>query len=241
MDNEEAKEIADGIEEQKVEHHVIDKIKRGETKMRSRSYFVTQTVLMAVSVVVILGAVFFLVSFMVYALETNGGFFAIHFGFSGVETFFGSLPWTLLLLSIALLLILVLLLKRYEFVYHQPILYLLAILFIVVCLAGFLIAASSLHSIIYRDAEGGRGSMVGGIYQFETTPAGNIYRGQAVVIAEGGFILANAIGQTSTVIMSPQASSELQDITIGEYVIIFGHRIATGTIEAFGVEAATQY
>jgi hypothetical protein len=225
----------------RMEHNVFDNIKSGKTKMRPRWYFAVRTALVAIAVMMLFLLLFFIASFTIFVLQVNGGFFAIHFGFSGFETFIGSLPWSLLLLSIALILILVILLRRYPFIYHQPFLYTLLALIVVISLATFILMASSFHAGIFRYASRNQLPLINGVYQFETTSINNVYRGQIISLIPNGFVLENAIGHTSTVVMAPSASSEVDSLQMGDYVIIFGQHVATDTLEASGVERAAAY
>jgi hypothetical protein len=151
------------------------------------------------------------------------------------------LPWSLLLLSLALVLILWILLRRYAVVYHQPFLYALLILIVIISLACFFVSASAIHGGIFRYASRNRIPVISGVYEFETAPMSGVYRGEVVVLASSSFILGNPFGQTSTVLVMPQASSELAELNPGNYVIIFGHGVATATIEADGLEEVIDY
>jgi hypothetical protein len=127
-------------------------------------------------------------------------------------------------------------------VYHQPLLYILFVLIVVVSLLCVFISAGSIHGGIYRYVSRNPIPMVSGVYEFETAPAGGVYRGQVVTLSTSSFILANDLGQTSTVfVMSAVASSELGEINPGDYVIVFGYGVATATIQASGVEKIVDY
>ena len=83
--------------------------------------------------------------------------------------------------------------------------------------------------------------MVTGVYEFETAPMSGVYRGQIIELATSSFILENAFGQTSTVIVVPAAWPELGEVAPADYVILFGHGIATATIQAYGLEPIVDY
>lgn len=209
--------------------------------MRPRGYFVARRVFVVIAAVLVFLFIFFITTFIIFALQLNGGFYATGFGPSGWAIFFSSLPWTLLLLSIALILVLWILLRRYAIVYHQPFLYTLLMLIVVISLAYFFLSASALHDDIFRYVSRYPVPVVTGVYEFETAPMSGVYRGQVVVLATSSFILANAIGQTSTVFMLPGTAGELVNIDPGDYVLIFGHGVATATIDAAGVETIMDY
>jgi hypothetical protein len=220
---------------------VIDTIKSREVKMHSRGYFLARAILTIIAAALVFLFIFFVTTFIIFALQLNGGFYATGFGPSGWLIFLSALPWSLLLLSIALVLLLWILLRRYAVIYHQPFLYVLLMLVVVLSLAYFFLSASSLHGGIFRYVSRYPVPVVTGVYEFETTPMSGIYRGQVVALATSSFILANGLGQTSTVLLSPAASSELEGLEPGNYVIIFGHGVATATIDAAGVETIVDY
>jgi hypothetical protein len=220
---------------------VIDAIRTGKAKMHSRSYFILMGVLTLICAILLFSIIFFVLTFIIFALQENGGLFAVGFGPSGWLIFLGSLPWSLLLLSIALILILWILLRRYSVVYHQPFLYTLLMLIVVISIAGFFLSAGAIHGSIDRYVLRNQIPVVTNVYEFETSPMNGIYRGQAVMIATSSLILADTIGQTSTVLLIPVAAAELARIRPGDYVIVFGRPVATATIQASGVEAITYY
>jgi hypothetical protein len=221
--------------------HVIERIKSGKAKMRPRSYFIVQAVLVIIAAVLLFVLILFFITFMVFALEQNGGFFAIGFGLTGWGAFFRSLPWTVLLLSLALILILWILLRRYAIVYQQPFLYTLLILVAALSLAGFFLSAVSLHGGILQYASENQIPFVSGVYEYETAPTRGIYRGEVLLLIANGFVLEGALGHTSTVFMAPGAGSELASIGPGEYVLIFGNIVASSTIEASGLEKIVDF
>jgi hypothetical protein len=220
---------------------VIGAIKDREIKMHPRGYFTFRTTLTLIGAVMLFFVILFVTSFMMFALDQNGGLYAIHFGPSGWIIFFSSLPWSLLLLSIVLIFILWILLRRYSLVYRQPFLYALLSLVIVISLASFFLPADLIQGGIFHYISRNPIPGVTNIYQFETAPGSGVYRGQVIIIATSSFILGNSFGQTSTVFMVSGDSSELTEVMPGDYVIILGHNMATGTIEASGVERIVSY
>jgi len=220
---------------------VINLIKNAGTKMRPRRYFVARAMFVILGAVLLFCLILFFVTFIIFALQENGGLFATNFGPVEWGVFLESLPWSLLLLSLALILIMWILLRRYAIVYHQPFLYTLLILVIVISLACFFLSASSIHGGIFRYASRNQFPMVEGVYEFETTPMNGMYRGQVTLLATSSFIIKNPFGQTSTVFLIPAASSELGQIDPGDYVIVFGRNVATATIDAAGVETIEDY
>lgn len=223
---------------------ILDTIKSGEAKMHSRAYFFAQAVFVVLGAIALFLVILFVATFIIFALQENGGLFATNFGFVGWESFFASLPWTMLLLSLALVLILWLLIRRYSVVYHQPFLYILFIVIIVVSLSCLFISAGFIHGGIYRYALRNPIPLISGVYEFETAPPPDVYRGKIMTLSTSSFVLANDFGQTSTVLIAPSGTisdAELNGLTPGNYVIVFGHGVATATIQASGIETIVDY
>lgn len=220
---------------------IINTIKNSEVKMRSRGYFIARAVLAIIVAIVVLFLLLFVITFILFTLRENGGFFAANFGPTGWGIFLESLPWSIFLLSIALLLVLWLLLRRYAIVYHQPFLYTLLILIVMVSIAALFLLPGSLQGGIFHYVSQNRIPMVTGVYEFETAPMNGVYRGQVAALATTSIILKSTSGQTSTVLMVPAVAAEIRAIVPGDYVIIFGRQVATATIEVSGVERMIEY
>jgi len=192
---------------------VINIIKSTGAKMHSRRYFVAKTILAIVGAICLFFILLFVVSFIIFILQENGGLFATTFGPGGWLTFFYALPWSFLLLSIALILVLWLLLRRYAIIYHQPFIYILLFLIVIVSLTLFFLSASAIHGGIMRYTSRNQIPLVSGVYEFETTPMNGMYRGQVMFLATSSFVIEN----------------------------VFGHDVATATINAAGVETIVDY
>jgi hypothetical protein len=221
------------MDEDKIEKNILDAIKTGKTKMRPRWFFVLRTVLVIVSVVMLFAILFYIASFIIFALHQDGVWFAPDYGMGGWTLLLGGLPWGLLLLSFALLILLAFILSRYPLVYHYPPFYFIPLFVIFVVLGSFLIAASSFHEGVLRYATENI-PIVGSFYQYETEDSASIHRGEIVAIGQNVFIIANASGITSTVISAPGVIF-VDGFRVGEVVAVFGDRESDGTIQAFGV------
>ena len=215
------------------DNQIIHAIKSREAKMRPRWYFITRGVLIAISLFLILILLLLAVSFIVFVLGQNGGSFATGFGLTGWIIFFRALPWSVLLLSCALILVLLLLLKRYPFIYHQPSLYVLLVLVIVIGLGTFLIEALNIHLRI----ENNDIPVLENVYQYETTPENYIYRGKVVELIPNGFVLENAIGETSTFRVASSVLLNLGLFKIGDFVMVFGESHATASVDMYGIQS----
>jgi hypothetical protein len=218
----------------KSENQIIDSIKSGDTKMRPHWYFVVRGTLIAFALLVTFFLLILAISFIVFALQQNGGLFAAGFGLLGLGVFFQALPWSIILLSLALVLVLLILLKRYSFIYHQPSLYVLLVLIVIIAVGNFLIEAANFHRRIEQNDIPG----IETVYQYETTPENYIYRGTIIQLLPQGFVIQEADGETSTILVAPGATLNLSLFKLGEFVMIFGEpTMPTATIDMYGVQS----
>jgi hypothetical protein len=225
------------METEKSSQNVIDAIKSGKAKMRPRWFFIWRTVLIIGVTAVVLLLLLYVTSFIIFALHQNGAWFGLYFGLSGWAVFLKALPWGLLLLSFALLVLLANLLKRYAFIYHQPLFYFLFAFIVLVILGSFLIAATSFQPGFTRYAAENI-PMMGSFYQFEMASPATIHRGEIVAFIGTGFIIENSLGITSTVVVAPGVG--FSSFHLGDTVLVYGSRQADGIIEAFGVEQVVE-
>ncbi len=226
--------VASTNREREEEARIMDAITRREVRMRPRWYFVLRGVLLIAAVLLLFLLLLYLVSFIIFALHENGAWFAPHFGLSGWSLLVTAVPWSLLLLAFAFIVILASLLMRYEFVYHRPLLYFLFSAILVVTVGGFLIASTSLQPglLPYEAAT----PVLGGFYRYETSYPSNVHRGTIVALAgDGTFVIADDLGATSTV--APATGVMFADpLHAGDVVLVFGASGEDGVIRAFGVE-----
>ncbi len=222
------------MDDDTIEESVIDAIKSGETRMRPRWVFVVRAILMAIFVVLLFAALLYLASFIIFALHQDDVWFAPDFGIGGWSLLFAALPWSLLLFSLVILVVLANIMNRYAFVYHRPLFEFLFVVVILVVLGSFWIAATSFHAGVFHYAEEDV-PIVGRFYEFETNPPACMHRGVVTEVASSGFMIMDGNGATSVVIAGPGVVSS-GGFRVGDTVIVFGNRNASGSIQAHGVQ-----
>ncbi|MDR3581772.1 MAG: hypothetical protein P4L67_00670 [Candidatus Pacebacteria bacterium] len=213
---------------------VVDVIKKGNMRMRPRWQFVAQGVLLVVAAALLFLLLLYVVSFIIFILDQDGAWSAAALGPRGWSLFFAALPWGMFLLSFVLLLLLANLLKRYAFIYHQPLFYFLFVFILVTTIAGFVIAATSFHPGISRFVTDNV-PVLGSYYEREATLPASVHRGEIVAFMDGGFVLGEASGATSTVVVA-DGIVFVGNFYVGDTVLVFGSRQADGTIKAFGIQ-----
>ncbi len=128
-----------------IQENVLDKIKSGQLQMHSKWYFVVQGALIIGFAFLLFVVSAFLVSFIFFILHTSDISLLPRFGKNGIIVLFFIFPWVLVLVALIITGITGYLLKRFEFVYHKPLLYLPVALIFLVTFVGFMVQISSFH------------------------------------------------------------------------------------------------
>ena len=225
-------------EKKSLREYVLGVIERGEVKMRPKWHFAFRAALYATGGIVLLLILIYLVSFIAFVLRQTGVLFEPSFGSRGWFAFFGSLPWILVLLSAAFIVILEILVRRYAFAYRRPLLYTALAIILIAIAGGTLVSQTRLHGRLFQYAREDRLPVpfAGRMYRgFGGQRFMDIHRGAILEVGEGGFVLDDVRGGTSSIAVSPMTRMPPDGpLSAGESVIIFGEREGE-IIRAFGV------
>jgi len=219
---------------------LMEAIKSGKVKMRPRRYFLLRDALAVTAIVIILLIVVYFASFIIFVLHQSGAWFVPVFGLSGWFALFYALPWVLIALSGLFVIALAFLAKRYQFGYQWPLLYsVLGAFFLIVAVSFFFVQTSFSDALF--DSPVPR-MLLGEYYPGVGLLAPNdIHRGEVIAVTPYGFVMQNLSGgETSTIIIASGTDlTFLGGLHVGDNIVIFGDRSATGTIRAVGVEKVT--
>ena len=117
-------------DQQKQQNAVLNKINSGELKMRPKFYFVLQGFLTAATAILLFMISIFLISFIFYLLRVNNA------DREDLHLFLQFFPWILIGAALLITIALSLILKKYSFAYHKPLLFLpLGIILIIIALS----------------------------------------------------------------------------------------------------------
>jgi len=209
---------------------VTEKIEKGEVKMRSKSYFVLKSVLIALGVFIILSTVLYLISFILFVVQRSGLIFLPRYGFSGIRILLSGFPWILLIIVICFVFLLEFLVKKYTIAYRKPLLYSLLIVILVISGIGFIVHQTSFHGRMYLRSQEGKIPFVRPLYnKFELSNSNKVHPGIITEVLDGGFILERHDGKILKVIVS-----EDFNIKEGLHVAVIGD-LKEGIIDAMGV------
>jgi hypothetical protein len=221
-----------------LEDKIFDAIKSGDLKMRPRWYFILRDVLGVIAIVIVLLVVVYLASFIIFVLHQSGAWFVPVFGLSGWFALFSALPWLLVLLSAIFVIVLAILVKRYQFSYQWPMLYsFLGVVFLIAA-ACFLFIESSFYNQFFSSSIAEDVPFLGMYYPgFGTLGPNDVHRGIIASTNPDGFVLEDNGGGTSTIFIATSTIVPLgPGFQQGDMIVVFGDRSTTGTIFAAGVE-----
>jgi hypothetical protein len=227
----------DQLHNESIKNEIISAINGGHIKMRPRWHFVLRGALAVVGGAIIGLLLLFLVSMIIFVLRQTGAGFAPAFGPRGWFIFFRSLPWLLIVFSLIFIALLELLARQYSFAYRRPLLYSAVGIIVLVVSGGFLVAGTSLHGHISKYVQDHHLPIGEGLYrgirqaQFE-----NIYPGIIVATTTDGLTLHGRRGDILTIIVTPETRIANEDrFMTNQPIVVFGERITSGTIRAFGI------
>ena len=221
---------------------IMEAIQAGDVHMRPKWQFVLITALGVLGASILLLSLIYTVSLIVFFLRESGAWFLPAFGARGWFDFFRSLPWFLIAMLVLLGLLLELLVKKYSFVYKNPILISVAGIMFLMIFGGFSLAQTPLHAqMAFLARHNVLPEPLTGLYKppFRLR-SDDVYHGRVTERTEDGLILSNREFSTTSVVITRRTRLPYgEDFVPGDAVVIIGDLIGTSTgaqiIEAFGI------
>jgi hypothetical protein len=223
-------------EKNNLRDRVLGAIKTGQTTMKPRWRFVTETALYALGSVLLLLTIIYIISFIIFVLHQTGVWFVPTFGFRGIWIFLFSLPWILICISILFIILLEILVRHYAFGYRRPFLYSALGIIGLVIVGGVVIAATPLHPQFLRGAREGRLPFGSGLYQqFGMQHFHDVHPGTVTELIEDGFSMKSPNDVVYTVLITPETRLPFgTNFVVSDRVLVIGEESST-TIEAEGI------
>jgi len=223
----------------------MEAIRKGRVHMRPRWHFLLLSALAIVGILILSFTLLYVSSLAVFLLRDSGAWFAPSLGARGWWVFVRSLPWILILLIVLFVVVLETLVRRYAFIYRKPLLTSVLGILALVFLGGFAIALTPLPRQMEDSARRGElppplNMMYGDPVRMP--PPGDSYHGEIAAMMPGGFVIIDQDGDgTTTVLLTPRTRLPYgADFSVGERVIVIGDAVASGTVQAFGVQEIDQ-
>lgn len=212
---------------------VMTAIATGSVKMHSRWYFMVQSAIFGVGILVMVGLVVYIVSLAVFVTDRSGVWQAPRFGWQGWLLLLRSVPWFLLIATVLLAAILEFLARRFSFIYSRPLVYSFIVIVVAVSAAGVLVAHTSFHESLARGTRGI--PLIRGWYKYyDPEHVRGAYRGRIMNVSPNGFILESRSGHTTTIMITPATRLPPRPLRSNDQVLIIGFG-ETSTISAWGI------
>ncbi len=224
------------INNQLAREEILEAIRKGRVKMRPRWHFVLRALLAALGAIILLLALLYLASFVIFVLHRTGAWFVPAFGLRGLYVFLLSMPWLLILLSLVFAAILEILVRHYAFAYRRPLLYSVLGILLVAVAGGLMVAGTPFHGRMSRYAEENRLPVAGRFYrEFGRRPFREVHSGKVASVEREGFALRDIRGEILNIVITPRTRLPYgMDFSVGDSVVVFGVR-DDGRVQAFGV------
>lgn len=148
-----------------IEEIVNDSIKSGKIIMKPKWHFVLKTILRVLSVIILFFVIIYLLNFI--GLVTHERDFNIlDLSPRGMRAFMVAVPWVIVLLSMFLLSVFYILVKKFSFVYRKPLVYgFFGIIFLIVFI-GFIVHIIDAKFRFARFGEGERVPVLGPMHKY---------------------------------------------------------------------------
>ncbi len=223
-----------------LQEKILQSIKSGELKPRSKWYFYSQSIVLA-GVLILAGLLLlFLGSLIVFSLQQNGAWYSLGFGFYGFKILFVSLPWLLILAVVVLLVLVERLLKHYKFSYRQPLLYSFVTVGLVFAVGTILVSRVHLHEELFMQAREHKLVFGSPVYRhYGMPPKGSVTRGIVFLVNDPGCKIKTLSDEELQVIITTQTKLPFNySCAPGDSIIVLGPR-SDDSIRAIGIIKTT--
>ena len=217
---------------------VLTRIHEQKTKMIPRWHFVLKAGLCLLGCILILLLVIYLLSFTFFILDENRLWFVPEFGMRGILLFLSSLPWLVIAAVLLFVVLLQVLVTKYAFAYHRPLLFSVMGIVGVVTLGSLVVRQVRFHEEM--EVYSRRNNLpFAPLYQ-KMTPYQNdhIYPGFIIEFhaPEKDFSLETRTQEVFEVHITPMTRLPAgKSFSLGDEVIVLGDRQGN-RIEAFGIK-----
>ncbi|MDB5260455.1 MAG: hypothetical protein JWN37_686 [Candidatus Nomurabacteria bacterium] len=207
-----------------ISEKVMSAIRTGGILPHSRWYFIIRNIIYAAFVLVLLLAILYLSSFILFALQASGFTLLSGSKFFGIMTILNSLPWVLLLLVIIGIVSTLLLSRSAAFTYRTPTLYVFLGIIILVIAVSAIVSSFDLHKKIYE--RGHNFKPIKSLYEgFADPEMHNGIAGEIQSIDDRNIFIITPRNESFEVIVSSSTEIMSSDgLTVNDKVFIQGVR-----------------
>lgn len=222
--------------EKSMSDRLLEHIEKGDIAMKPKWHFALRSAALIVGTVLSVLAVMYIASFIIFMLHESGAWFVPGFGLRGLGAFILSLPWLLVVLSLLFIILIEILIRKFEFGYGKPLIYSAAGLIVFIFIGAVIVSQTSLHEGLMERADRNDLPFAGSMYRtFGRPKPGNIATGMVIELTEDGFKLQEPGERITKVIVVPETNVTFEDdILLEDILTVFGKR-DQDTITARGI------
>ena len=176
--------------------------------MKPKAFFVLRAVLVVLGAIIIFLLSFFIVSLIIFKLQSSGSLFLPGFGLAGIKILLLSFPWLLLALVLLFVVILELFASYFKLVYERPFIYSMILIVLLVLLGGILFAGTSIHD---RMSTGRMGNFL-----YDQDDHRGVYVGRISGIDQGRFMIRTKTGREIII------ESRGRSARVGDWLVMVG-------------------
>ncbi len=208
--------------------------------MHSRAYFIFRAALAGAAALLVLAGALFVLSFLFFSVHESGVGYLLEFGEHGIRAFAVLFPWTSLLLFVVFILILEMLVRRFEFSYRFPLLRIFLWILIIGIAGSMLIGFTPLHASLLSAADKDELPLLGPWYEqvHDSHVEQGVYRGDITAVAPAYFVISHNDtdndSDEGTWSIVPPTGFSTGTIAVGEKAYVAG-QLKNGIVYAYGI------
>ena len=219
-----------------LKNKILERIASDKISMKPRWHFALRLAVTIALLVAFGGLAFFLCSFLFFILPASGAWFLHDFGAPGWLHFFRLFPYLPAIILAASIILLGLVLERFSFAYHRPLVYLGLGTLLVVFAGSLLISKTPLHGSVYRQTRRAPLPVVDDFYRgYGKMRSNDVFLGTVNNVATSTFQIVTVNGEPLIINLDEKTRCPFDcDLDIDDVVMIMGRRF-DGSINALGV------
>lgn len=223
--------------ENEITNKVLEQIKTGQIKMRSRSYFIARTTALVLLVSLTALLAWFLFSLIFFVLFRHGALYLPLFGLAGLWALCASFPWFVFGLGVIFFILLDKLVNNFSVAYRRPTLYTLLVVVGLLALGLGLTHATGLNSQFHQFIKDANLPGLRRLYDAsEDRLARTLFWGRVEETNNDRFVITTSEGERQVLKIQPDTRySDGPGIKTGETVIV-GARQNGGQFEVYGIK-----
>jgi len=212
--------------------------------MRSRAYFLFRAALVGIATLLVLAGALFALSFLFFSVHESGVGYLLEFGERGISAFVALFPWTSLLIFVACIVVLELLVRRFDFSYRFPLLRIFLWLLILGIVGSTIIGFTPLHASLLSAADKDELPLLGPWYEqvHDSHVEQGVYRGDITTVAATYFVISHndtdRDSDEGTWSIVPPPGFATSTLTVGKKAYVAGQQ-RNGIVYAYGVRIVT--